>query len=171
MYTLTVKSWMDWGVVDWLAIEWSDLILTKRCLLEELGLYLIQESRTLVEIDLEIKGVRRELKRVFLEAKSKDFGGEKRVFWVRNLAEEQSMVDIELGIQDIYIQYRGVKRIDTKGCWYVSRDAEMYVNAVGKIFMKRGRWRGWTRVKAVYGCGVLLELEMRLVGCLSFTIE
>lgn len=64
----------------------------------------MQESRTLVEIGLEIEGIWRELKRVFLEAKIKDFGGEKRwVLWVRNLAEEQSMVYIELGIQDFYL--------------------------------------------------------------------
>lgn len=64
----------------------------------------MQESRTLVEIGLEIEGICKELKRVYLEAKIKDFGGEKtRVLWVRNLAEEQSMVYIELGFQDFYI--------------------------------------------------------------------
>lgn len=66
----------------------------------------MQESKGLVEIGGEIEGVWREVKRECLEAKSKDFGGEKRVFWViRYLAEEQSMVwgyeDIN---QDLYIE-------------------------------------------------------------------
>lgn len=147
VYTLTVKSWMDWALLDWLAIEWSDLILTKRCVFEELGLNLMQESRTLVEIGLEIEGFWRKLKRVFLEAKIKDFEGEERVFWVRNLAEEQSMVGYWIGFSRFYL-YRGWTQ--TEVYWYVSRDAEVCECRGWRYFGKRGRWKSRHELRRVW---------------------